>query len=631
MPRTLLACLLLIVTAPLPVHSTAGDETELAPQASPRLMHYQGRFTDDNGIPLPGPVRLRFTLFKDAEGGPGLWTELHDEVALDDGACSVLLGSVVNLPVGLFEDSELYLAVTVGDGDELSPRFRLVSVPYAFESARLGGKSANDFEPKGAVLALVINDNNPPNQGSNRVHWNNLTGVPEDLADGVDDGAVAHSQLQGLGDDDHPQYPLKSELTTSDGSGPNLGKKMVHWDNLVGVPSGFADGADNTGAGGATSHSELTDLDADDHPQYALDTDLDAHGQAADPHLLYATDADLAAHAADTTLHGGGGGSATTDASDLVTGLLDPARLAAQSITGDKLAVGAVNSEAVQDSSITGADLAAGALDSLVLGPLAVETSHLAPGAVTGDKLAADAVAGAKVLDGTLTGADVQDETLTGADIQDGSISSADISNGGITGDDVQDESLTGADVLDASITGLKIQNGTLTGVDIQSGTISSAQIQDNSITTNDIQDNTLGALDMMDESGVADTSLVSAQALSGPASTVLVETVDCPAAGWVLAIATAEACIDQPLVVDDQRVVFSVSETLDSLDPATSVTMRAQPDSGTVFCSPVTSQGVFQVAAGTRTLHVVAQAEGAGPATLSRIRLSLVYLPTRY
>jgi hypothetical protein len=39
--------------------------------------------------------------------------------------------------------------------------------------------------------------------------------------------------------------------------------------------------------GGVTDHGALTGLGDDDHPQYALDTDLSGHVAAADPHVGY--------------------------------------------------------------------------------------------------------------------------------------------------------------------------------------------------------------------------------------------------------------------------------------------------------------------------------------------------------
>lgn len=83
---------------------------------------------------------------------------------------------------------------------------------------------------------------------------------------------------------------------------PTIGKEGVlyfaqdveetyRWDVNSGTYVLFA-GA--TGGGGVTDHGLLIGLADDDHPQYALDTDLTAHVAAADPHPQYALDTDLA-------------------------------------------------------------------------------------------------------------------------------------------------------------------------------------------------------------------------------------------------------------------------------------------------------------------------------------------------
>ena len=127
----------------------------------------------------------------------------------------------------------------------------------AADAARLDGYDSSDFA--GATHShdskyytqsqLNTSDGSPPNQGSNLVHWNTLNGVPAGFADGVDntgEGQITdHGELTGLLDDDHPQYAMKDSLKTSDGNPPNQGKNLIHWNILSGVPSGLADGTDN--------------------------------------------------------------------------------------------------------------------------------------------------------------------------------------------------------------------------------------------------------------------------------------------------------------------------------------------------------------------------------------------------
>lgn len=81
---------------------------------------------------------------------------------------------------------------------------------------------------------------------------------------------------------------------------PTVGKEGVlyfaqdteityRWDVNSGTYVQFA-----SAIAGVTDHGLLTGLADDDHPQYALDTDLSAHVAAADPHPQYALDTDLA-------------------------------------------------------------------------------------------------------------------------------------------------------------------------------------------------------------------------------------------------------------------------------------------------------------------------------------------------
>jgi hypothetical protein len=67
-----------------------------------------------------------------------------------------------------------------------------------------------------------------------------------------------HGSLDGLGDDDHPQYVLSA--TNADLSSSVLGVSSTVFDNS----------ASWTGGGGVTDHGALTGLADDDHPQYVL-------------------------------------------------------------------------------------------------------------------------------------------------------------------------------------------------------------------------------------------------------------------------------------------------------------------------------------------------------------------------
>ena len=269
-----LVTLALSFTLALPV------EIGLVPRAwaVPQTVNYQGLLVAD-GVPVDGTKGVRFRLYDAAENGAMLWQEVQ-QVTFSEGLFSVLLGAVTPIPVSVFAGGSRWISVSIEGGAEILPRGEIASVAYAFNSATsqqadtcrasgtassaglaadsdlLDGYDSSQFSGSThthdtryySQTQLKTSDGTAPNTGSNYVHWNILTGVPDGFADGVDDtgaGATDHGALTGLADNDHPQYALWDSLKTSDGTAPNAGANAVHWDLLAGVPDGLADGADD--------------------------------------------------------------------------------------------------------------------------------------------------------------------------------------------------------------------------------------------------------------------------------------------------------------------------------------------------------------------------------------------------
>ena len=102
----------------------------------PTAMQFQGFLTDAEGKPLNGVLSVTFTLYGSADGADSVWTQVQD-VALEEGTFTVILGGSENpLDTGVFTgDQPLWLGVTVGGGEELTPRSPISSVPYATHAA----------------------------------------------------------------------------------------------------------------------------------------------------------------------------------------------------------------------------------------------------------------------------------------------------------------------------------------------------------------------------------------------------------------------------------------------------------------------------------------------------------------
>lgn len=101
--------------------------------AVPGMMSYQGRLTDDTGLPVADSTySLTFKIYVDSAMSimPALWTESQD-VTTENGLFTVLLGKIIPIPQETFDGSTRYLGITITGGTELHPRTPLVSVPYA--------------------------------------------------------------------------------------------------------------------------------------------------------------------------------------------------------------------------------------------------------------------------------------------------------------------------------------------------------------------------------------------------------------------------------------------------------------------------------------------------------------------
>ncbi|KAB2900719.1 MAG: hypothetical protein F9K40_09065, partial [Kofleriaceae bacterium] len=101
--------------------------------AVPGTMSFTARLTT-NDQPVEGNVSLEVELYDQPEGGTLLWEETHPAVVAERGLVFANLGSidpVNNALDGQVFDGDVVYAQLIVDGDTLSPRIPLSSVPYA--------------------------------------------------------------------------------------------------------------------------------------------------------------------------------------------------------------------------------------------------------------------------------------------------------------------------------------------------------------------------------------------------------------------------------------------------------------------------------------------------------------------
>lgn len=152
----------------------------------PQLINYQALLTDPNtGKAIPDSMyTVVFSIYNVSTGGTAIWTETQS-IETQDGLFNALLGSVNPITPSVLDGPEKYLGVKVGMDPEMTPRRRIVSSAYSIiseDANKLNGLSSGDFS---------TSDNNPPNQGSNLVSWDNLTDMPAGFVDGIDNAGPA--------------------------------------------------------------------------------------------------------------------------------------------------------------------------------------------------------------------------------------------------------------------------------------------------------------------------------------------------------------------------------------------------------------------------------------------------------
>jgi len=121
----------------------------------PQLINVQGKLTDAVGDPVAdGPYSVLFSIYDVVTGGTDLWHETRT-VTVSDGLFSISLGVSTTIPPSLFDNTDLWLGIKVESDDEMTPRQRLTTAPYAFRVA--GSSVGGGWVDDGAVVRLETN------------------------------------------------------------------------------------------------------------------------------------------------------------------------------------------------------------------------------------------------------------------------------------------------------------------------------------------------------------------------------------------------------------------------------------------------------------------------------------------
>ncbi len=138
--------------------------------------NFQGRLLSDTGALVPdGSYSIEFKIYDSAAAGASsagvcsldsstddCWWIETQSVTVQNGYFSVQLGSSAAFGAGVPWDQELWLTMNVASDGEMTPRFKLTAVPYAFTAGALidgsgNKKTADDFAQLAPSSVQTIN------------------------------------------------------------------------------------------------------------------------------------------------------------------------------------------------------------------------------------------------------------------------------------------------------------------------------------------------------------------------------------------------------------------------------------------------------------------------------------------
>ena len=137
----------------------------------PDLIDFQGSLVDNDGVPVTGTPTIQFALYSANTGGAAIWSETK-VVMLQDGVYSTQLGDLTTLTDDIWENAQLWLGIKVDADEEMTPRVRIVAVPYAMraKTAEVAEEVA-DAARRGAIFSTLFVANNNPTYASISLYY----------------------------------------------------------------------------------------------------------------------------------------------------------------------------------------------------------------------------------------------------------------------------------------------------------------------------------------------------------------------------------------------------------------------------------------------------------------------------
>ena len=104
----------------------------VSPGPVQKILRFQAKLSNTQATLLNGTYTLTFRLYDVETTGLPIWEEIQQDIFVEEGSLDVELGSETALNLAF--DKQYWLSVEVESDGEMTPRFKLTTVPYSFRS-----------------------------------------------------------------------------------------------------------------------------------------------------------------------------------------------------------------------------------------------------------------------------------------------------------------------------------------------------------------------------------------------------------------------------------------------------------------------------------------------------------------
>jgi hypothetical protein len=197
------------------------------------------------------------------------------------------------------------------------------------------------------------------------------------------------------------------------------------------------------------------------------------------------------------------------DSEHYTDGSIDNAHIADDAIDSEHYADGSIDNAHIADDAIDSEHYADGSIDNAHIADDAIDSEHYAAGSIDNAHLAADAVTGAKIADDAIDSEHYVGASIDAAHIASSAVTTAKVNADAITGAKIADDALDSEHYADGSIDNAHIADDAIDSEHYADGSIDSAHLADNAVTLGKLSDGTQGGI-LYYASGGAPTELAA-------------------------------------------------------------------------------------------------------------------------